>query len=336
MVHGAVQDFDDIFLTAGAEEVNASSSAPYYLAGKGIDVWGIDLAWNLVPLECADFGFMKGWGVDRDIDHTLKAMSVARLIRGLSGQGFGPMNLLGFSYGVAMCYGGAGLETQLVSVCRDIAGIIPVDSEFKPVPGQDAVRQENCAGADQALQELQAGNYVFPWGTQFHGLAGLVMNDPQGPSPIPDFEGMSNTQAMLAVATMTSPNWHFLGGRMEGLHYTDFDRFLRLSAAVTPYMPRQAFYDMNACGCDDEGYEVAFDDHLEEIDLPIFYMGAGGGTPYGAWVAENRTASGDVSSHIVSIEGAEQPTDYGHADLWLGKRASELVWVHLFTWLEAH
>ena len=30
MVHGAIQDFDDIFLTAGAESINAKTSAPFY------------------------------------------------------------------------------------------------------------------------------------------------------------------------------------------------------------------------------------------------------------------------------------------------------------------
>jgi hypothetical protein len=40
MVHGANQDFDDIFLTAGAHIINSNTSAPYYLASKDIDVWG--------------------------------------------------------------------------------------------------------------------------------------------------------------------------------------------------------------------------------------------------------------------------------------------------------
>jgi hypothetical protein len=333
MVHGAVQDFEDIFLVGGAGEINGGTSSPYYLAEKGIDVWGLDLAWNLVPLECEDFAFMEGWGVDHDIDHCLKAMSVARLVRGLTGQGYGKINLLGFSYGVALAYGGAGLETQLAPICRDISGIIPVDSEFKFGPEEEAQRLENCAEAAATLAELEQGVYEFPWGTQFHALAGLALNDPDGPSPIPDFSGMTNSQATLAVLTMTSPHWHFLGGTLEGLLYTDFQRFLRMGVAITPYMPKQTAYEYSACHCDSAAYEVAFDDHLEDIAVPIFYLGAGGGARSGNWVARNRTASKDVHSHIVSIEGAGQAVDYGHADLWLGKDAATLVWSELYTWL---
>lgn len=38
------------------------------------------------------------------MDHTLAAMSIARLIRGLTGQGFGRLHLLGFSYGGSVGY----------------------------------------------------------------------------------------------------------------------------------------------------------------------------------------------------------------------------------------
>ncbi len=60
MVHGAIQDFDDIFLTAGAETINAETSSPYYLASNKIDVWGIDMGWTKVPLE-TDRLLLYGW-----------------------------------------------------------------------------------------------------------------------------------------------------------------------------------------------------------------------------------------------------------------------------------
>ena len=44
MIHGAIQDFDDIFFTAGVEEINAETSSPYFLAANNIDVWSIDMA----------------------------------------------------------------------------------------------------------------------------------------------------------------------------------------------------------------------------------------------------------------------------------------------------
>ncbi|MBN2863410.1 MAG: hypothetical protein JXN62_09635, partial [Bacteroidales bacterium] len=55
MVHAAIQDFDDIYFRVGAEIINQKTSCPFYLASQGIDVWGIDLAWTLVPIETTDF-----------------------------------------------------------------------------------------------------------------------------------------------------------------------------------------------------------------------------------------------------------------------------------------
>ena len=71
MIHGASQDFDDIFLRPGVDKANAQNSSPVYLASNNIDVWGIDLAWTLVPVETSDFSFMQDWGIERDVDHVL-------------------------------------------------------------------------------------------------------------------------------------------------------------------------------------------------------------------------------------------------------------------------
>ena len=101
------------------------------MASNGIDVWGMDFAWTLVPLETTDFTFMKDWGVVRDVDHTLAAMSVARLIRGLTGQGLGRMNLLGYSYGVGVAYAAAGRETQQHAILQDVKGLVAVDQVMK-------------------------------------------------------------------------------------------------------------------------------------------------------------------------------------------------------------
>ena len=38
----------------------------------------------MVTLETSNFTFMKDWGVERDVDHTLAAMSIAQLVRGLT------------------------------------------------------------------------------------------------------------------------------------------------------------------------------------------------------------------------------------------------------------
>ena len=91
MVHGAFTGFEGTFLASGLEsenDINAKTSAPFYMASKNIDVWGIDMGWTMVPNETDEFSFMDGWGYEKDADHTLIAMRIARCIRGFTGQGF--------------------------------------------------------------------------------------------------------------------------------------------------------------------------------------------------------------------------------------------------------
>ena len=189
MVHGAIQDFDDIFLTAGAETINAETSSPYYLASNKIDVWGIDMGWTKVPLETDNFSFMDGWGVEKDITHALTAMSIARLIRGLTRQGFSRMNLLGYSYGVDVAYGAASRETQQHWFWRDVKGIIPVDRGLK---SEDLnVQTNNCTAAVGKFELLNSPQYEDPWGVDLIAWGNSAITDPDGNSIYP---GLSNSR----------------------------------------------------------------------------------------------------------------------------------------------
>ncbi len=332
MVHGAIQDFDDIFLTAGATVINAQTSAPFYLASRGIDVWGIDLAWNMVPMECTDFSFMEGWGVEKDIDHTLRAMSIARLIRALSGQGFGKMNLLGFSYGVSVAYGASGAETQIKKVCRDIKGIIPVDSQIK---GNDPdFIANNCADAELQMGLINEGMHHNPWGVGLIQLGIMALAAPDEASPVPDFAGLTNLQVMNAIGSDHGAGWHFLGGNPFELNYTDPMRFVRLSVELAPYMPRQMFYEMAASGCPD--LDVSFDDYLTKIKLPILYISAEGSDSSDPDYTSSLTKSKDIQRIHVDDPAMPTEVDFGHADIWMAKNAKQMVWSPLYDWLVDH
>jgi len=334
MVHGAIQDFDDIFLTAGAEVINEKTSAPFYLAANNIDVWGIDLAWNMVPMETTDFSFMKGWGVEKDINHTLKAMSIARLIRGLTRQGFCRMNLLGFSYGVYVAYGAASRETQQHWFCRDVNGLIPVDASFKYGPEDEEFRQSECSQAVDIKAGLDAGMYYSDWGVGLIYMSNLAMTLPDEISPIPPFSdySLTNMQALMAAGTDHSAGWHFFGGNFNEFFYSDSIRFVNLGIRLAPYMPLQTFYELNACGCNEE--DVSFDDHLNEISLPILTIKAGASESNTSYAA-TLTASADVT-HYVASKGVDPPEDFGHADLWMAYDADLMVWAVLEDWLIDH
>jgi hypothetical protein len=344
MVHAAIQDFDDIYLRVGAEKINEQTSSPFYLAEEKIDVWGIDLAWTLVPLETSDFSFMKGWGMERDMTHTLAGVSFARLIRGLTGQGYDRLNLLGYCCTANLVYAAAGKETQTDPVLCDLKGIIPVEGYMKYEPGNENEqwRQNNCRTAAEMKAMMDGGTYHFEEGAGLMYMAELALRSPGESSAIPPFDqmGVTNYQAYLMTGfsppeNPDTPFWHYFGGTMEeGFLYADPSRFVRLGMNLNPHMPLQHLYEAAACGCDEE--EVSIDDHLEEIRLPIFYLGAEGGIgSYGKYTTR-LTSSDDISHHIVHVEGAERAVDYGHADIWMGYDADELVWKELRRWLTSH
>jgi len=332
MVHGAIQDFDDIFLTAGTDVINAETSAPFYLATKNIDVWGIDMAWTKVPIETSDFTFMKDWGLERDIDHTLKAMVIARLIRGFTGQGFCKMNLLGFSYGVHIAYGAAARETQIHPICRDVKGIISVDNQIK---FEDETTINNqCMVANKQMELINSGEYHNPWGVGLINLGSMALDAPDEPSPVPDFAGLTNIQVINAIASDHSSGFHFCGGTPFELYYTDPSRFVRLAVNLAPHMPRLMFYEMAASAC--PSLDVSFDDHLGDIKLPILYISAEGGDGQIQDYTSSLTKSTDITRLNVIDPGVETQFNIGHADIWMGYDAKDYMWEELCNWLIDH
>lgn len=347
MLHGASLSFESVFLNAGTETPDPNTSVSYYLASKDIDVWGMDFAWTLVPAGTSDFSFMKDWGVERDMDHTLAAMSIARLIRGLTGQGLGRLNLLGFSYGVSVAYSAAGRETREHPILRDIKGIIAVDQliKYEATSENEALRQTICKTAQDVKAAIEGGTYHSTQGQTLALVGGLALNDPDGMSPLPPFSGLTNSQAMLAiialpVADPLAPGWHFASGEFGGagplptrLKDSDPVRWFRFASSLPPFQPLKTNYDSRACICGEE--DVAFDDNLRRITVPILYLGAGGATgSYGHYTA-SLTASQDITNHTISLR-TPPALDFGHGDLMLANQAPALVWEPLRQWLAGH
>jgi hypothetical protein len=342
MIHGASQNFTDIFFWDNSEEYSPTPS-PVYLAENGIDVWGIDLGWTLVPLETTDFGFMAEWGVERDARDTQIAMAFARLVRTMSGSSFRPLNLLGFSYGSTVAYAAANEETQLIRPKRDIKGLIPVDQMLKT--DNEEARLGACAAA-QAL--IASGEIVNTQGIGFSTFGNLAYSDPDGLSPIPPFNslGLTNRGVTIFLGANTyltggpAGFWHFCAGNgaspadiATDFQHTSVDLWIALLRSLPPYQPVKAAIDVNQCLCDQDG--VSFDDYLSEISVPIFYLGAGGATGETGIYSTMLTQSSDVSSFIVSLSD-DMYNDFGHGDLFIAENAPMLVWEPLRIWLLDH
>lgn len=326
MVHGAFVGFVDTFLASGLEssdDINAKTSSPFYLASKNIDVWGIDMGWTMVPNSASEFSFMEGWGYEKDASHTLQAMGIARVIRGITGQGFSSLNLLGFSSGNTVAYAAANRETQESNMSkRHVKGIISLDNAFKVM--------DVDSGCDTAIAieaEIAGGQFQNENGAFFSLLGNLAIGDPEGESPIfgPDF---SNIEAFRF--TFYTPNvigFTFLAGDLEGPFYIDEERALKSVSNYSHFMPNLLWQEIDAVNC--SSMDVTFDDYLNLITLPILYIGAeaGSGSEAGFYTG-GLTASTDITNHLVN--------SIGHVDIVIGNNADQNVWSLLRNWLKNH
>ena len=342
LLPGSPNYFEAIFMAPLHSQVPAwDRSIVIFLAQHDIDVWGMDYAWALVPAETTDFSFMKGWGVAKDSQHTEIALSLARMIRGFTGQGFGQLNLLGFSYGGMIGYNLVGEETQQPRVLRNVKGFISLDfgMKFK----EQAYRDLYCsfAAADQA--NLDAGVYNDDSGLFLKLLSDLALSAPNDPSDI--IPGITNYQAALTFGANTGlvngQFWHFVGGYLDengvanDLRYTEPRLWLDLLQVIPPHLPTQSDLDIDATLCGKSG--VPFDDHLRQITLPILLAGAAGGFGRTSIYTTTLTGSRDVTKLIVQLLPDDQRAeDFGHADTALARDAKTLVWKPILDWLVAH
>jgi hypothetical protein len=346
--HGDAWGFDAAFLanleTTGVPRDHA---APVFLAQHGVDVWGIDFRWTLVPAATTDFSFMKDWGLATDVHDLGVALAVARATRALGGNGDGRLLLLGWSRGAQTGYVYVGAESQLPPVLRQVAGYIPVDIYLKT--DQADLQQAGCSRAAGEQAMIDAGTFESTTGVLFSTLGNLAETAPTDPSPvIPGFTNReaallagSATYALLPPGQVFVPFYHFAGGtfdasgRPTGLSFTPERAWLDFERGPAPYEPVRLLLDADEtiCGTPD----VPFDDHLGDVRIPVLYVGAGGGFGEFGLYTTTLLGSTDVTTHVVRLLPPDQrPFDIGHADLWNATDAPPLVWQPILDWIASH
>jgi len=337
MLPGSPNYFEAVFVPPSmTDSIPQDHSIAVTLAKNNVDVWGMDYAWALVPRETSDFGFMQGWGLERDIDYAEQALALIRSIRVATGQGKPRLHLLGFSYGVPIAYAIAGNETQQPPGRRLVKGIISVDYDLKV--GDDTQRLVSCDSAMKGQDWVDAGIFQNDSGTLLMLVGELAKYWPDDTSPfIPVF---TNWETALFLGAFDDPLWHFVGGEFNeygiptGLSFTEPELLVDLFMSVPPFVPRQAIIDLNTARCDE--VDVPFDDQLGEISVPILAVGAAGGAspqPY----THSLTASQDVRQFTIQFLPDElHSLDFGHADLLTANDAEELVWQPILDWILDH
>lgn len=344
MVHGDSNNFASAFLAP-----TANQSFGVYLAQKGVDVWGIDLRWTFVPDTTTDFSFMKNWDTALHLQDIKLAVKTARTVRSLTGSGFGKIMMLGHSRGAQFVYAYANEETQLPVQRRDLAGIIPVDMIYKFSPENQDLQQA-------ALIRYQAYKYLYDTGVYYSddakkmkAMAYLSKTAPDEPSPL--IPGFTNKQFGLSVLTATyatydplqppTPFYHYLAGTFDssmmptGLQFTNQDNVLNNALTVPGYQSLGEMIDGEAIISN--AVETPYDDHLGDIKVPVYYVGAAGGM--GEYGVDTLSLLGgaDKSSLIVRLYPQEAAAlDFGHADLFWADNAQSLVWEPIRRWINKH
>jgi hypothetical protein len=342
LLHGDLIGFEGVYLF-GARSASTPDdySAAVYLASNGVDVWGMDQNWILVPGGLADHSFMSDWGIPDQADNLGAGLAVARYARLATGNGFNRMLMGGYSSGVWTGYAYLNGETQLPPGQRHVRGFIALDGNFKTDNETDRLGWCELASYYQSLHD--GGVYAddlsfFPW------MGDLARTDPDGPSPV--FPGFTNLQAAWGMGTYPSPppDWyHFLAGQFDGsgmpagLTVTRTDAWLDFMLNGVAVEPTQFIRDYSATVCGD----TPWDDHLGEIDVPVLLIAPAGGMGQSNYHTLTLLGSSDVTI----VEGRLTPPvdlslEFGHIDLWTADIAPhvarDMMWAPMLDWILDH
>ncbi len=337
--HGDCKDFQGMFLP-GTLSPNTPDDfgLAVFLAVNEVDVWGIDQAWTLVPAEVTDFSFMQHWGLQKQVDDLRLAMAIAYYVRTLTGSGKDQLNLLGFSSGVWTGYALLNAETQLKPKNRLAKGLIAADGTYKT--DSEALKKSffiNEYNRTKAL--LDKGEYgdFVPFAT----IAELARTDPNGDSPL--IPGLTNMQASMFFAAgpiLGEVTFHYFAGRWENdlpvdLQYLTKDEYFDFMAAGVPWEAAKFMNDY--CAVTSELVDLPFDDHLNEITVPILNLSPAGGFGEFSKYTTTLLGSTDITHVMPSLHPPEEAVmDFGHVDLFLAHDAPTLVWRPILNWLQAH
>jgi hypothetical protein len=351
MIHGDLWGFDEAFMSSTLSgAVARDRSVGVYLAQQGLDVWGIDLRWTQVPADATDLQFMKDWNLSTHVSDVAAGIAVARAVRAAKGAGDAPVALLGWSRGGIVAYAYANAEAALPESSRQVDALIPVDIAFKLDPAHEAQRAAACARYAGGVQQLQSGVYHSPLGLGVRTFGLLAATDPSGASPIPGMTGLNNRQAALLVGSATHlllapyppvPAYHFHAGAFDasglpsGLQLTSEAYLYDVYQSASPFQSATEQVETDGVMCGEA--DLPYDDNLALINVPVYYVGAGGG--FGEFGLDTlaRLGSADVTTNVVILYGPEgRPVDFGHADIFLADNAKELVWKPLYDWIVSH
>ncbi|MCX6545948.1 MAG: hypothetical protein NTV05_16245 [Acidobacteria bacterium] len=340
---GAPTYFKGLYLEPLISDVPARDRAiAIYLAANDIDVWGMDYRWALVPESTTDFLFMKDWGILRDVEDAQIALTIARQMRGSTSDPAGPLFVSGLSYGAQISYAVAANDTQRPRELRNVRGLIPLDYGVK-FEGAD-YQAQSCAKLKELRQVIKSGTYNWD-NRDMLAMGRLAIDQPLEVSPYDP--GFDNYHFALGVAGWPEDAvipWHFAGSLLDANGNPDALRFTEprlwfdlLGNNESPYSPNRIDVEDATVNCGRRHPGVTYADHVGDITVPLFYVGAAGGFGHFGDYSTTLVASHDVTILIVQLLPDDQRAeDFGHVDLLTAVDAETLVWQPILNWIKAH
>lgn len=340
LLHGDFASFATNFAPVLADPSSIDGLA-VDLAGRGLDIWGLDRRWALAPVDAdtSDFGDM---GLAQELDDLGLALGAARAIRAATGAGLGRLHLVGFSRGGFLAYAYAAAEGARPAALRHVKGLVPLDTWAVPPPDAVDARAFLCEGA--ALErQLVADGVVDSDNSFFITIGALARTAPHDASPF--FDGLTNRDALLVAVGQTywffppTPHYHLAapildGDAVVGLRESPEPVIAGWLEHAAPHQSMREAADTDGAQCGD-GQGPTVD--LARIRVPLLDLAAAGG--YGAATAYSTTlvGSADVTHLLIQRVGPEGAfEDFGHGDLLFATDAPTLVWQPLAAWLAAH
>jgi hypothetical protein len=338
LLHGDFSTFTTNFVPS-----TGAGLAPY-LAGQGVDVWGVDRRWTTTATDgdLSDFG---GMGVAQDVSDIRTALAFARATRIATGDGGGALALVGFSHGAQLAYTYAAMNGA-----PDIDALVALDFYGGFGAAEADVRAATCDASDAEYGYVADGETDSP--NDFFIEAGtLARTAPDDSSPL--FDGLTNRAVMLTLVGQTyqfasyAPFYHLLAptldgdGNPTGLRSTTEATSNAWLEHAPPHESMLEAADLDALLCSDGARPVSAP--LANIRVPLLYIGAAGGVGQLGVAATTKVRSRDVTTMVVSLDGGgggvndpDRPGEYGHGDLLFAADAEVRAWRPLAAWLAAH
>jgi hypothetical protein len=338
-IHGSAQTFFDSCVNASTISTNPGI-APW-LAERGIDVWGIDMRFALVPSTTAEFSFMAGWNFGNMTNDVLLATRLARHTRRMTGQHFGKLHLAGRSLGASFVYSVANAEAVLPEGDQDIGDIIPIETVYKLPPSDTAAKAYTCNVETSHRTAMNNGIYHID-GRAAMAIGEAGRSNPDAPSSV---TGLTNKQLALRTECVNSMlpafPYHMAACGLDSNNIPSAGRFsptvLVLDALANgiPFRTRGIMADYFGIPCGNN--DLPYDDHLAEVRIPSLYVGAAGGFGSSGTFTNSLLGSSDKATIFIQmLTPQEAKSDFGHIEAFIGNEAASLVWVPVLQWVLDH